>query len=167
MNMCKDDGSSADGDVSGFSGLGSTTDAWNAGSCQIQANTLTTPENKSLTQDIIAYLKSPNTTAQNAIYSQISRRGSRTVNMGTLLRVGSPASGGAEVSVVLDSTKPFDLGTLINVKNKRTFAFPQFLMEWVGRQTEEITNALLTPPTLTIIPPTTIGANARVDGSLT
>lgn len=88
-------------------------------------------------------------------------------NLGTFLRMGNASSGNSDVSVVLDSSKPFNVGTLINVKNKRTFAFPQFLMEWVDRQTEEITTALLTPPTLTVIMPSSIGANSRVDGSMT
>lgn len=38
-------------------------------------------------------------------------------------------------------------------------------MDWVTRQTEEITNALFTPPNLTIIPPTSIGQHANIDGS--
>lgn len=38
-------------------------------------------------------------------------------------------------------------------------------MDWLTRQTEEITNSLLTPPNLTIIPPTDFGQNAHVDSS--
>lgn len=38
-------------------------------------------------------------------------------------------------------------------------------MDWVTRQTEEITNALFTPPNLTIIPPTSIGQDGNIDRS--
>ena len=38
-------------------------------------------------------------------------------------------------------------------------------MEWVTRQTEELTNGLFTAPNLTIIPPTSLGQNGNFDGS--
>lgn len=39
------------------------------------------------------------------------------------------------------------------------------MMDWLTRQTEEITTSLFTPPSLTVIPPTSFGQNAQVDGS--
>lgn len=39
-------------------------------------------------------------------------------------------------------------------------------MDWVSRQTDEMVNALFTPPALIIIPPTSIGQNAQFDGTL-
>ncbi len=39
-------------------------------------------------------------------------------------------------------------------------------MEWVSRQTDELVNSLFTPPSLIIIPPTSIGQNAQFDGTL-
>jgi hypothetical protein len=70
MNVCKADGSSADGDVSAISGLGGAGGgaSWNAKSCQPQAATMTQAENQSLTSDIISYLRSPETTRLNNIY---------------------------------------------------------------------------------------------------
>ncbi len=38
-------------------------------------------------------------------------------------------------------------------------------MDWLTRQTEELTNSLFTPPNLTIIPPTDFGQNAKVDST--
>jgi hypothetical protein len=74
MPVCKNDGSSADGDVRGVSGLGSTTDAWNAGSCQLRLGSLSDSENKTLEQDIIDYLRNPNTTKLNSLYERLSKR---------------------------------------------------------------------------------------------
>lgn len=54
---------------------------------------------------------------------------------------------------------------MIKVKNTRIAAFPDFIMDWLDRQISEISTALFTPPTLTIIPPTDFGQNAQVDGS--
>ncbi len=39
-------------------------------------------------------------------------------------------------------------------------------MDWVARQTDQITNSLLTPPNLIIIQPTSVGQNAQFDGSI-
>jgi hypothetical protein len=38
-------------------------------------------------------------------------------------------------------------------------------MDWVTRQTEELTNGLLSAPNLTIIPPTSLGQNGNFDSS--
>lgn len=58
-----------------------------------------------------------------------------------------------------------DILSVIKIKNTRIAAFPDFIMDWLDRQISEITTALLTTPTLTIIPPTDFGQNAQVDGS--
>lgn len=58
-----------------------------------------------------------------------------------------------------------DISKVVDVKNKRISAFPDFIMDWLTRQTEELTTALFTPPNLTIIPPTDFGQNAKVDGT--
>lgn len=55
----------------------------------------------------------------------------------------------------MDLTKPFSLGDIIKVKNRRIAGFPEFIMDWVARQTDEITNKLLAPPSLVIVPPRT------------
>lgn len=53
-----------------------------------------------------------------------------------------------------DSSKPFDLGNVVNVKNVRIPAFPDFIMDWWDRQTAEVSNKLFTLPNIIIIPPT-------------
>jgi hypothetical protein len=81
LPVCKGDGSNADGDVSGISGLGSSTDAWNGKSCTMKVETLTKAENATMTSDIVSYLKNPQTTKLNTIYSNISKRGGRGVDL--------------------------------------------------------------------------------------
>ena len=54
---------------------------------------------------------------------------------------------------------------MIKLKNKRVASFPDFMMDWLTRQTEEITTSLFSPPSLTIVPPTNFGQNAQVDSS--
>ena len=46
------------------------------------AQTLTKAQNTSMTQDIISYLKNPQTAVLNNVYSNISKRGSRGVDLG-------------------------------------------------------------------------------------
>ena len=64
------------------------TDAWNAQSCQIRLGSLSDIENKTLEQDIIDYLRNPNTTKLNSLYERLSKRGNRTQDVGTFLRIG-------------------------------------------------------------------------------
>ncbi len=137
-------------------------------SCQPQANTLSEVENKGLTNSIVNYLKSPDTTRLTSIYTSISRRGSRLNSGQPLLTIGSPSSGGSEFSIEVDpDTKLLDISAVTKIKNKRIAAFPDFVMEWLTRQTEELTTSLFTPPNLTIIPPTDFGQNAHVDTTYT
>lgn len=61
------------------------------------------------------------------------------------------------------NTKISDISKVVKLKNIRIPAFPDFIMDWLTRQTEEIVTSLFTPPNLTIIPPTDFGQNAQVD----
>lgn len=54
----------------------------------------------------------------------------------------------------------------MKTKNIRVAGFPDFIMDWVARQTDEIGNKLFALPNLIIIPPTDLGPNAQVDGSI-
>ncbi|MBC7503535.1 VCBS repeat-containing protein [Candidatus Gracilibacteria bacterium] len=166
MNVCKGDGSSSDGDVSAVSGLGTISDTWNASSCQIKANILSESDDRNLTKSIVSYLKSPNAKELTTIYTGISKRGARSISIGPRLAIGSSSSGGSEISVEVDSnTQISDISSVIKLKNKRIAAFPDFIMDWLTRQTEELTTSLFTPPNLTIIPPTSLGQNAQLDSS--
>lgn len=76
MPVCKGDGSKEDGGVTGFSGLGRTTDAWNASSCSMQMHSTVqqTQEEIQLQRDIIAYLKNPQPDKRNDLLSRLVRR---------------------------------------------------------------------------------------------
>lgn len=63
------------------------------------------------------------------------------------------------------NTKLSDISKVVKLKNIRIPAFPDFLMDWLTRQTEEIVTSLFTPPNLTIIPPTDFDQNASPDSS--
>lgn len=65
----------------------------------------------------------------------------------------------------MDSSKSFNLGNIVKVKNKRISGFPDFVMDWVGRQGDEIVKALFTVPHITLYAPTTLGQHAQFDGS--
>ena len=93
MNVCKSDGSSSDGDVSGISGLGTVTDTWNDTSCNPNANALTETEDKSLTQDIVNYLKNPDTKRLNDMYTRLAARGPVSTFGQSLLQIGRGSSG--------------------------------------------------------------------------
>ncbi len=153
--------------MSGISGLGTVGgDTWNATSCTPTANITSETENKSLTTDIVKYLKNPNPTKLNDMYGRISKRGGRSTSMGPLLQIGSPSSGGIEITFEIDSnTTLANLWSVIKIKNRRIAAFPGFIMKWLSDQTNEIMSSLFTPPNLIIIPPTSFGQNAQFDGS--
>lgn len=167
MPFCKWDGSKYDGDVTGFSGLWTTRDTWNANSCQVSISTKNTQrtEDREIQQSVIGYLKNPNTTKRKSLYEQINNRTARTATLWPALRIGGNASSGTEVGIEIDSSKPFNLGNIVKVKNGRVPAFPDFLMNWVTRQTEEIVNALFTAPSLVVIWPGIVWANMQFDGN--
>jgi hypothetical protein len=166
LPVCKWDGSADDGSVAGISWLGSTTQAWNANSCTMTAQTLTKAQNTSMTQDIISYLKNPQTAVLNNVYSNISKRGSRGVDLGwPVVRMDDGVTSWTTIDIGLDTSKPLALNNIIKVNNRRISWFPEFIMDWVSRQTDEFTNKFLTLPNIVIIPPRSFWQNAVVDGS--
>jgi hypothetical protein len=70
------------------------------------------------------------------------------------------------VEIGIDFAQPLTFDNIFKLKNKRISGFPDFLMDWVSRQTDELVNSLFTPPSLIIIPPTSLGQNAQFDGTL-
>jgi hypothetical protein len=58
-----------------------------------------------------------------------------------------------EVGIDPSAIKNFDPGNIVKIKLDRVSAFPEFIMDWVNRQTEEIINKLTSLPTLYIILP--------------
>lgn len=164
MPFCKGDGSSGDGDVTGVSGLGNLDDTWNAASCNLRATTSSRTEDKTFTQDVIDYLKDPDTRRLNDLYTRLSTRWSQNITAWPLISIGAWESG-TEIGVEIDMSNPFDLWNVVKVKNKRIAGFPDFIMDWLQRQWDEIMKALFTPPHVTVIPPTMLWQHAQFDGS--
>ncbi len=67
--------------------------------------------------------------------------------------MGDPSTSGTSINIDIDSAKPLEIGKIVKVNNKRIAGFPEFIMDWVGRQTEELTNKLFTLPNLIIYTP--------------
>ena len=172
MPICKGDGSKSDGDISAISGLmntgngiGATHTVWNGESCSLQVSPTKkfSEDQKNLETEIVAYMKNPSKDALKIISAKISRKKITSLNSGPLLKIGN---GAGATEIFIDShTDISDFGKIVNPKNKRIAAFPDFLMDWLTRQTEEVVNSLFSPPNLTIIPPTDFGQNAKIDGS--
>lgn len=186
MNMCRGDGSKEDGDIRTLAGLGNTaskegkasasgmnsvTEVWNGKSCNIVLDTATKIENeqKTLEKEIMEYMQNPSSSDTHktilGISAKIAKRPISSLNGGPLVQIGSQSFGQDELSLSIGSDGVDGIDKLVDTKNKRIAAFPEFVMDWLTRQTEELTTSLFTPPNLTIIPPTNFGQNAKVDGS--
>lgn len=77
--------------------------------------------------------------------------------------MGDPGNAGTQISIDIDSSKPLEIGNIVKVNNKRIAGFPEYIMDWVGRQTEEMTNKLFTLPNLIIYTPKSFGPNTSGD----
>lgn len=176
MPVCKGDGSKEDGDISGISGLGiadqgraySTTDVWNGESCNLQTSPTTkiTAEQKDLEKNILEYMRSPDGYKIAGITAKITSGNLTSLNTSKpIINIGDTSAGSDFEVSVSGRDKISDISKVVDVKNKRIAAFPDFIMNWLTRQTEELTNSLFTPPNLTIIPPTNFGQNMQTDGT--
>lgn len=58
-----------------------------------------------------------------------------------------------DISIDVDALSSLDVGNVVKVDLKRVSSFPDFIMDWITRQIEEIVNKLTTLPTLYIILP--------------
>ncbi len=170
LPLCKDDGSAEDGDISKISGLdndgniGIHQDTWNGKSCNIAIET-NNSNSQDLKNTLIDFIKNP-TSDEKAIAGitvKISKKNISSLNTGPLIRIGDQTMGAASIDVSLEGKGLSDISKVVNVKNKRISGFPDFVMDWIARQTEELTTSLFTPPNLTIVLPTDFGQNAKVD----
>jgi hypothetical protein len=82
-----------------------------------------------------------------------------------VVTIGDASAPGTVIDIGLDTSKPLTSHNIIKANNRRISGFPEFIMDWVSRQTNEFTNKFLTLPNLVIIPPRSFGQNAVVDGS--
>lgn len=183
LDMCKDDGSIADGDIRDVVWLGTVNPTWNAGngsnapwttlawgSCNIVAQTQEEIDTIGITQDIISYARSPDIARLPSLYSQLSKKPPRSNTRSgwpaLSLRWATEDGALASVDIEIDLAKPLTADNIIKLKNKRISGFPDFIMDWVSRQTDELVNAFFTPPSLIIIWPTTIGQNNQFDWTM-
>ena len=69
-----------------------------------------------------------------------------------LISMGNSSNGDVSIDLEIDP-KAANIGDVVKIKNIRVPAFPEFIMDWVNRQVEEIINKLTILPTLYIILP--------------
>ena len=74
---------------------------------------------------------------------------------GPLLSVGGLPTTGESIEADFDpqALADFRFNEVIKVKNTRVAAFPDFIMDWVNRQMEEVQTKLTTLPTIYLILP--------------
>lgn len=146
---CADDGS--DGSISE---LGSTDNGTiNANGCKAKSSSETLSETDR--SNIKKYLNG-NTSVVSDIVANAAGRGSFRMPSLPLLRIGNNSTGGGdpfEISIDPKNIKNFDTGFIEKIKHDRVSAFPDFIMDWVNRQLEEVANKLTSLPTLYIINP--------------
>jgi hypothetical protein len=148
---CKDDGS--DGD---FSSLGySNQDGFlNANACvPTSSKREFTKEEKSWIEKYVrgdrnvALVDSIMGAYQSA--APMGNSAGPVVGMG----LGTGEDPNFDVGIDPSALTSFDPGSIVKIKLERTSAFPDFIMDWVNRQTEEVVNKLTSLPTLYIIKP--------------
>lgn len=147
---CKGDGD--DGDVTS---VGIPNNNYiNANSC-IPQNTTVAPLSASTQSSLTQYIKTRDTSVLPEVSASIAKGGGLNLSAGPLIGIGlgSGEQPNFEININSDALKNFDLGNIIEIKNKRVSAFPDFIMEWVTRQMEEVINKLTTLPTLYIVLP--------------
>lgn len=80
-----------------------------------------------------------------------------------LISMGNSSNGDVSIDLEIDP-KAANIGDVVKIKNIRVPAFPEFIMDWVNRQVEEIINKLAILPTLYIILPDV--SRMSLDGNL-
>lgn len=144
---CKDDGS--DGDVGS---LGFADEYINANSCRSTPPTATVMSSTDR-ENALRYVRG-DTSVLPEINASMSN-GGFSMSAGPLIGIGlgSGEQPNFEVSIDTAALKNFDFGNIVKIKNTRVSSFPEFIMEWVDRQIEEVINKLTTLPTLYIVLP--------------
>ncbi len=156
---CSDDGS--DGDAGGAGWLGTFTETWNTGdgwngssSCSLVVNPPTDTEKITMVQDINTYLRSGNKEVLKSIYNRSQwKQFFGQLSSRPLLSIGDASNNDGAIDIEISLAKGWNNGKIVKVKNTRIPAFPEFLMDWVNRQVEEIADKLTILPSLYIILP--------------
>lgn len=151
---CKNDWT--DGNISNISYTSRTWNTFvNANSCKQTAEASEiTPETR---QNIINYVGWDHSLVNNIMQDKNLQGWWLSLNEWPLVQIwsGDPADaeGALDVSIDSDAMNNFDAGSIVKVNFKRVSSFPDFIMDWVSRQTEEIVGKLTSLPTLRLILP--------------
>ncbi len=166
LPFCKEDGS--DGDAEWVSWVGTFTDTWNAGSqtsCDVVANPATSTEKQEVITEVNEYIRTGNKDNLQRLYVQNRNNASflNQLSSRPLISMGNSSNGDVSIDLEIDP-KAANIGDVVKIKNIRVPAFPEFIMDWVNRQVEEIINKLTILPTLYIILPDV--SRMSLDGNL-
>lgn len=160
LASCKDDGSDGDAGSLGL-GLNSGANTYvNANSC------VQSPASKPLLSsdrnNLLRYVGGDNSVLPE-INASMARGGISSISRGPVVGIGKNSGGDSSFEFSFDSSgiASFDLGRIIKIKNKRVSAFPDFLMDWVTRQLEEVVNKLTSLPTLYVVLPDFTGLDLK------
>lgn len=159
---CKDDGS--DGNIDDL-GISDGNGTLNAASCKNgkTADMITEDEQKKIADYVRRResLGANDTSFVGDIVRNMSGRSGIRVPNRPLLSIGGRSGGGGsqfDISIDPSAITSFNKGSIVKISQKRVSAFPDFIMDWVNRQLEEVANKLTSLPTLYIIKPDFRGA---------
>ncbi|MBP8016521.1 VCBS repeat-containing protein, partial [Candidatus Gracilibacteria bacterium] len=150
---CKDDGSDGDINSLGLTSYSSSSSGnafINANSCQKPLGIATI--SKETQSNIEKYIHGDKSISKDIIKDPAVKNGVK-MNTGPLMKIGGKGESNLDISINSNAIKNFDVGKIVKVNFKRVMAFPDFIMDWVTRQIEEIVNKLTSLPTLYIILP--------------
>lgn len=154
MFGCKNDGSDGDMPAMGIPGKNVLN-----GNCSGDDNTSAPPYLGALAKDYLGYKKSG--VKQKSLvdglkdaFKTVAKRGQRwQLPSQPLLNVAGASDGDVQVDVDFSALKSGNFADVMKINMTRISPFPDFIMEWVTRQIEEIANKLTDFPTLYVILP--------------
>ncbi|MDD2487531.1 MAG: hypothetical protein PHS92_04120 [Candidatus Gracilibacteria bacterium] len=150
-------GGGSDGDASSIS----SNVFYNSGNSFINANSCIPQKNQTekipeeTRENIISYVGGNKGLAQSILSDTSVQHGGLNMNIGPLLSIGGGTGEGGDLDISIDGAAlmNLDMANVMKVNFKRVASFPDFIMDWVTRQIEEIVTKLTTLPTLFIILP--------------
>ncbi len=150
---CKDDGS--DGDFRSL-GYGNYDGFLNANACvpETGSDEYTRGEREMISRYVRG--ERANSSLLDGILTAYQRAPVATrKRTGPLVGIGLASGQNPNFEVGIDpaALKRFDTGNIVKIKLGRVSAFPDFIMDWVNRQAEEVVNKLTSLPTLYVILP--------------
>lgn len=129
------------------------------------ANPATSTQKQEIITQVNEYIRTGNKDNLQRLYVQNRNNASflNQLSSRPLISMGNSSNGDVSVDLEIDP-KAANIGDIVKIKNVRVPAFPEFIMDWVNRQVEEIINKLTILPTLYIILPDV--SRMSLDGNL-